>query len=482
MMLSIATICLLSFAAVLTALRAFLLVAALALAFLGATPCNASIHGRAYSGVTYYISPTGNDSHAGTSVGTAWLTPNHTVNCGDTISAAAGTYSSSNFANGKWGVVANCPSASGVYAAQLTCAGPDVASCVIADTSTNGMRVDQSNWVVIGWDLSSTTGACASFTPTSNIVLHYVAFINGICNGAMNDGINSYPYYANMNTSGVDEVAVVGAIIYNAAQGASECFSGVSIYDPKNYDSYAGTHVFIAGVFSYGNIDSASCPGESDGEGIIFDNWSNSQTSHVAYTGQGVVEQSMLLGNGSSGFEAFGNTGSTVIVESTTSWGNYQDPYHTGTYNGGLLNNGSTSTTQFTGNIDQETVSTISGSSASVYAAYVGSASNYTGSITGNYLYGVGGKNQGGSSGAYSGNTNATPNFVNPTEPSAPNCTGYATTMACMAAVVANFVPQAAGAVALGYQSPGACTPDSLYPTWLKGLVPSGLITKPCNM
>jgi hypothetical protein len=40
----------------------------------------------------YYISPSGNDHRAGTSVDGAWATPHHAVNCGDVIIATAGIY------------------------------------------------------------------------------------------------------------------------------------------------------------------------------------------------------------------------------------------------------------------------------------------------------------------------------------------------------------------------------------------------------
>src|SRR5262245_55446482 len=39
-----------------------------------------------------YMSPTGNDSANGLTPATAWASPNHPMNCGDVIIAAAGTY------------------------------------------------------------------------------------------------------------------------------------------------------------------------------------------------------------------------------------------------------------------------------------------------------------------------------------------------------------------------------------------------------
>ena len=57
------------------------------------------------SAATHFISPNGNDSNDGISADTAWASPNHPLNCGDTITAAAGNYSASDFNTGRWGTV-----------------------------------------------------------------------------------------------------------------------------------------------------------------------------------------------------------------------------------------------------------------------------------------------------------------------------------------------------------------------------------------
>ena len=55
---------------------------------------------------TYYLAPNGNDSNSGANASSAWLTPNHAINCGDVIVAApSSSYSYWNFAPGKWGSV-----------------------------------------------------------------------------------------------------------------------------------------------------------------------------------------------------------------------------------------------------------------------------------------------------------------------------------------------------------------------------------------
>ena len=181
------------------------------------------------SGATYFMSPTGNDAGDGLSFSSAWLTPNHPLNCGDTIIRAAGTYDAANFVAGRWGVVHNCPSADGIFGARLICAGPYVTSCTIK-TTTEGMRVDRSNWAVIGGFYSSSGGGCLWAAPTRSETIHHVAFINVVASGCQYNGIAA-SIYAAKPIYAVDQFAVVGAVVYNAAQGRAECFAGMTDLD-----------------------------------------------------------------------------------------------------------------------------------------------------------------------------------------------------------------------------------------------------------
>jgi len=40
---------------------------------------------------TYYLSPYSSDSNSGTSASASWLSPNHSLNCGDVVVATAST-------------------------------------------------------------------------------------------------------------------------------------------------------------------------------------------------------------------------------------------------------------------------------------------------------------------------------------------------------------------------------------------------------
>ena len=95
---------------------------------------------------TYYLAPApsgGSDTNSGLSANAPWLTPNHPVNCGDVILAAASkNYAALNF-NYLWGAV-TCSAANNV--AWLKCATFD--GCVISSLTSgqNGMAVGSSYW------------------------------------------------------------------------------------------------------------------------------------------------------------------------------------------------------------------------------------------------------------------------------------------------------------------------------------------------
>jgi hypothetical protein len=269
----------------------------------------------------------------------------------------------------------------------------------------------------------------------------------------------------------------------------------------------------------------------TDGEGVIFDSW-----AQYAYNYQGVLEQSAMWGNGSSGFEYFSNTNTAAnersqeYISQVTSYGNLQDPYHYANFSGELLFQSNYANPpygyrQVENSIFEATTATQGGapkaycSHGSTYGCPVlgtliafqnRAATTNDIRVQGNYirnstsgsaspggrntvLYNPGFNNTTFMLGA---NSHKDPGFDNPRDlpTSAPNCNGYTNTTACMNEgykVAANLNPSVA--VGKGYQPPGPCKSDPYFPTWLKGVVflhwngstlteNSGLITKPCDM
>ena len=210
---------------------------------------------------TYFLAPAGgggSDSNNGTSLSTSWLTPNHSVNCGDTITAAASTaYDARNFTNGKWGTV-SC--AAGNNVAWLKCVTFD--ACKITTSTYFGMFVSASYWGVQGWEVttSGTNTAYKCFGSSPSAPIHHIIFANNIANGCQADGISGG---SGDGVSVGDYIAIVGNIVHAAAQSSASCYAGIKIGFPVQLDSLPGTHIYIAQNFTWDNVVPNPCGGFS---------------------------------------------------------------------------------------------------------------------------------------------------------------------------------------------------------------------------
>jgi hypothetical protein len=281
----------------------------------------------------------GSDSNNGTSASTPWLTPNHAVNCGDVIIAAASTaYASTNFASSDWGTV-TCPAGNNV--AWLKCVTFD--GCKISGLTSlqNGMEVHGSYWGVQGWEVdgTSSSGQCFIAQPPSTSNIHHIIFADNIASGCGLSGFEA----GNNSHAGVDYFVLVGNTAYGNTGGTLNCTSGLNVYEPVASDTLPGTHIYVAGNFAWNNVNGANCGGSTatDGDGIIFDTFDGSQTAGLSpYAQQAVADNNMLLDNGGRGFEVILNyttqPNAHIYVLNNTAWGNNTDLSQTGDF-GGLL-------------------------------------------------------------------------------------------------------------------------------------------------
>lgn len=441
---------------------------------------------------TYYLAPAasgGSDSNNGTSASTPWLTPNHSVNCGDVIQAAASTsYSEANFNQGNWGTV-TCTGSPNV--AWLKCITFD--ACKVTSSGGNpGFYVDHSYWGVQGWEITitaNTYAGCFLGAPNSSmqISVHHIIFANDICNGGYAGGIGC----GISGTGSADYCAIVGNIAYNAAAG-SYCYSNIDIYEPLDYDSVPGTHIYIGGNFSFGALNSPNCNGgfpATDGEGINIDTLDGSQGAPASYTQQVLVDNNIVLNNGGRGIEVENNTMctscATIYIRHNTSWGNSTDTSQTGGYCGEMQINTAYNIQSYF-NLSVPKAATSCGTNT-IYAFQVTGSPSATDQIYNNWGYSPFGNNSNivSSSGFSFAPTNTfgtNPSFANPVGPSAPSCGSFASVPACMATVIANFTPTNASAVSYGYQIPStAQTYDPMFPQWLCNVnLPAGLVTMGC--
>jgi len=454
--------------------------------------CAVSMHA-----ATYYLSPSGSDLNSGTSSGSLWATPNHALNCGDVILAGPGTYNAWSFNTGDWGTV-TCPSENNV--AWLKCATFDTCKISATSSQAQGMWIDHSYWGVQGWEITASSadanGTCFLAAPNWNnpIEIHHIIFINNVANGCSQGGFESVP-----NTTahtGVDYIEILGNIAYNAARGAQSCTSGISIWEPVQSDSLTGTHIYIAGNFTYGNLDPSQCAGggPTDGEGIIFDTFDGSQSSGMpVYTAAAVAYNNLIVDNGGKGIEVFnnhvGSNHATIWINQNTIWGDLTDP-NQGWYGCGELSITTASDVNTYG--DLISTSSATGCQAKPIYAMSVSGGDTTDNLSNNWAYGYDRNNTfiyNSGSFAYGSNILGTsPAFNNPAIPSAHNCSGTANVLACMSQtnnnVTWNFTPTASGSGTYGRHTPGtASVKDPLYPAWLCSVtnLPSGLVTPGCS-
>jgi hypothetical protein len=431
---------------------------------------------------TYFLAPAsagGNDSNAGTSSSSPWLSPNHSVNCGDVIIAAASTsYSAANFGYGKWGTV-SCPAGNNV--AWLKCATFD--ACKISTSSSAGMIVDASYWGVQGWEATTTNTsqeACFFAAPaSSSSSIHHIIFANDIANGCTGGGFNA----AYSGGAGTDYIVYVGDIAYDTASGNGECTSGLNVVNPVAHDTAPGTHIYVAGNFSWANVNPNPCAGTAptDGEGIILDSIFTN-----GYTQQMVIYNNIVLGNGGRGIQVLKNnsgSGAPVYIKQNTSWGNSTDLSEAPGGSVGEIFLYQSENTTITGNLAM--TNQANGPQGHVYYAIDVNSGTSSDTASGNFGYSAAGNNAIAQYGTgFSLGTNAlgtNPNFSNPSMPGAPNCGSATSVPNCMASVISNFTPSGP-AVGYGYQVPAtANVKDALFPQWLCNVnLPQGLVTMGC--
>ena len=430
---------------------------------------------------TYYLAPAaarGRDSNNGTSAVTPWLTPNHRVNCGDVILATPGTYAEENFRSGQWGVV-NCSTGNNV--AWLKCATFDACKINISSAGHNAMTPTESYWGIQGWEVTASyisgSQCFEAFPPDFTHTVHHIIFANNIANGCGDGGFTTGASAANVGT---DYIAIIGNIAYNAAQDDSNCYSGIDITVPVNSDKHPGTHIYIAGNFVWGNIDPNPCSHTvpTDGQGINLDT-----VNDYSYSGQIVIDNNISVFNGAAGIQSFLNTGRSpnakIYIRYNTVYGNQKGGVNA--YPCAEINLNHSLSSAVYSNLVVTGAPTGCLRAISIYALGVTSG-DATDVIYDNFLYSATGNNISGATGGPGNLTGTNPNFVNPVQPSAPNCGSASSVPNCMATVIANFTPRAAASAVYGYQRPlPYSTYDPLFPRWMCNVdLPAGLVTMGC--
>jgi serralysin len=200
-----------------------------------------------------------------------------------------------------------------------------------------------SNYVVFdGFDVQgsgSGHGIEATFIDgnSANDGPHHVKILNNISHHNAGSGIGVA--YGDFYT--IERNICYGNCASNPYQG-----SGISIYEPRPVSgSSQGFRNFVRRNRCFDNMV-VRLPGEpepphSDGNGIIIDDFTNSQTGHPAgiYPFKTLVENNVSYGNGGRGVHVF--LSNNVVVLNNTSYRNNRDRLNPGMWRGELSNVGS---------------------------------------------------------------------------------------------------------------------------------------------
>jgi parallel beta-helix repeat protein len=271
---------------------------------------------------TYYVSSgIGNDDNAGTSAAAPFATlqvaANHTAP-GDTVLVMNGTYT-----GGAGGVVANITH-SGTASAPITFqAAPGQTPIIDSSDCWHGILISASYIVVDGF---TVVGNAATITLQDALAHsgpgnpHYDG--NGISADTssaalphnitiQNNTIYNEPG-GGIVTIGADYVQILNNTVHDNAHWSAYGASGVSVGASANVDMQPGAHFLISGNTVYNNselVPEYRANAITDGEGIILD-------SNSGYTGEMLVQNNTVYGNGGPGIEAF-RTDNAVITGNT---------------------------------------------------------------------------------------------------------------------------------------------------------------------
>jgi hypothetical protein len=313
----------------------------------------------------YYVSPTGNDSNAGTSAA-AWLTIQHADTgaggrvAGDCVNVEPGTYANgTTIAHG-----GNAATPTGYVVYRCT----ELDACKITE-SDKGFQIippgaigtggPGPNFIVIdGFELAASSEVAYGvgintwdYQPGGENTLgsHHIWALNNIVHGYGQSGIamnNGEYFYIIHNT------------VYNNsnvtcdAQGSGismVSMAAVSGYTPTAMDTSYGFRNLVEFNESYNNIltqcGTASNPYDTDGNGIILDTWDGAGTTLGPYAGSALAAFNVVYQNGSKGIQIFRNSAATIVIANNTAYDNNLDPFNLGGAAGEINIDGSVNTT-----------------------------------------------------------------------------------------------------------------------------------------
>jgi hypothetical protein len=190
---------------------------------------------------------------------------------------------------------------------------PTATPAAVVDTS------GQSYTQVRGFEISGSHNGIGNnaspFQVSSAPTNHHNCYLYNYVHNAAGDGIA---------IACTDYQVIYGNIVTANSQYATFCGSGITVYSPTASDSVSIFHDWVSHNESYGNFNHTGC---SDGEGLILDDWSNSQAfcggSTTKYTEPALADANLFYGNAGAGLLIYDDsTGGLIVARDNTSYQN----------------------------------------------------------------------------------------------------------------------------------------------------------------
>lgn len=235
----------------------------------------------AFSGTAYFVSTTGNDSNAGTSPSTAWLTPSHAASvatvAGTLVQIGAGTFSMGN-TNVVWSNGVNVFGAGSANTTLTSTFGSNSTTQAIYRPGSNSLHQDMT--------ITSTSGFTNSYpfgfvdnTGFVNVVarrLNIVGINDGIFMDVAHPSVPTAMSLVTIDctiTTKFDcfNCVLIGGTGYYTEHHNLNCVSTITSGSiGRGFDAYTGVHVLFGGSMAVsGNISSDASGIETNGATVI---------------------------------------------------------------------------------------------------------------------------------------------------------------------------------------------------------------------
>jgi parallel beta-helix repeat protein len=288
----------------------------------------------------WYVAPGGADSASGGTVASPWKTlgyagSNSSVQAGDCVNVADGTYQASNTIGLNRGGNANSATGYVVYrsanphGAKLLAIGRGMQDVLDA----NGDYIIVDGFEIDGGNLGLTSNPMTNCSGLVGLGHHFQA-LNNLIHDCGGEGIGAV--YK-------DWYWIVGNTTYNNAHFNGYQMSGISIYEPRavsytatSADTSATYHIIVQNNVSHDNGEWYVPGAHTDGNGIILDDFRNSQSGMAAYPYKTLVQGNTAYNNGARGVHLFFTDNATLT--DNIAYNNNLDTAIQGTWRGELSN------------------------------------------------------------------------------------------------------------------------------------------------